>query len=742
MSDQVRNALPRGFSLNEYRILSVLGDGGFGITYLAEDDNLGRRVAIKEYLPTGLAIRQGRSQVLPKSMSSEPDFVWGLQEFLREAQTLAQFTHPNIVEVLRYFEANGTAYIVMTFQDGENLFDLIDRKDRLDQAEIEHILFPLIDGLSLVHDHGFLHRDIKPENVFIRGDGAPVLLDFGAARQALGNKTRTLTSIVSRGFAPFEQYTRSSRQGAWTDIYALAAVTYMAVAGTQPPDAPDRREHDEMVPAVEAGRGLYDQAFLEAIDRALAVKAEDRPQTLAEWREMLMAGARGPAVPKEDSEAALRELTWRPGSQDIIWADGSGETGARAPTIEPENTLAPPERQAAAGGEAPAASRPLEPQHTLRTPEPSLLAAGDGPDPAEEALGGRSRVLGLAGAPSAALRGADRRHRSMGLGVVVVAFLVMFAAGAGGAALWTMSGAGWPDLSLGEPGAGSEPPAPDRQAEPQPAAPSEADAATSDQAAAAPEERDKAEKEARQRAAEEKAALEEAKRQADAKRGADTKREAEEAARRRAEADIAAQRRASAEAEANRQAAAQHQADADFRREVEEQARRQAEAQALAKAEEAAEAERQAEAAAEVSRQGEAVTRRKADSAAPGRQISALPASRSSVAEPSGQSQLAALFAGGSVYATTQGQPVRDDHWKFNPDGSVEGNYSQAQFNPAVPNVYGSDQGRWWVADNRICVQWRSWEDGKPHCYAVSGDGREFVARGDGMLDGPFKLLK
>ena len=292
MTGDVRYALPEGFLLQDYRILSILGAGGFGVTYLAEDTTLGKRVALKEYMPVEMAIRHGKSEVLPKSGGSEDDFVWGLQEFLREARTLAQFEHPNIVPVLRFFEANGTAYIVMAFQEGESLSDILDRRATLDQDSVLGLLGPLIDGLSAVHYRGFLHRDIKPENIFIRTDGSPVLLDFGSARQALGTKTRTLTSIVSRGYAPFEQYTTTSKQGPWSDIYALAAVAYRAIAGAQPPDATDRMDRDSIVPALEAGHGRGGEDFLRAIDWALAVRSEDRPQSLAEWRRALFAAPR------------------------------------------------------------------------------------------------------------------------------------------------------------------------------------------------------------------------------------------------------------------------------------------------------------------------------------------------------------------------------------------------------------------------------------------------------------------
>lgn len=314
MDDILRNALAPGFVLQDYLIEGVLGYGGFGITYLAEDVHLNKKFAIKEFLPSELALRDGDSRVVPKSAGAEDDYLWGLEQFLQEAKTLARFEHPNIIQVLRFFEANGTAYIVMAFQEGSSLNELLERKKRLEEQELRDIVLPLIDGLKVIHREGVLHRDIKTENIFIRSDGTPILIDFGAARQALGDKGRSLTAIVSRGYAPFEQYTRRGKQGPWSDIYALAAVMYESVAGEPPPEAVDRVvEDDPMVPAVEAGKGRYSEAFLAGIDKALAPMARDRPQTLEEWQGMLQpepaepepaaAEAAAPAVAAPPPEA-------------------------------------------------------------------------------------------------------------------------------------------------------------------------------------------------------------------------------------------------------------------------------------------------------------------------------------------------------------------------------------------------------------------------------------------------------
>jgi serine/threonine protein kinase len=231
------NALPSGYRLHEYLLMRVLGAGGFGITYLGFDKNLDKPVAIKEFLPLDIAIRHGGTSVIPKSSSDQENFEWGLDRFLDESRTLAMFDHNNICKIFRFFQAHGTGYIVMEYVEGEILSATLKRKGRLNEVELRSILEPLLDGLKRVHEAGFLHRDIKPHNIVIRDSGSPVLIDFGAARQAMGQKSRSVTAVVTPGYAPIEQYSTRGNQGPWTDIYALGAVCYRAVVGTLPPDA-------------------------------------------------------------------------------------------------------------------------------------------------------------------------------------------------------------------------------------------------------------------------------------------------------------------------------------------------------------------------------------------------------------------------------------------------------------------------------------------------------------------------
>ena len=279
-------ALPHGYALHEYRVEQTLGIGGFGLTYLATDSNLNLKVAIKEYLPGDLAQRGEDQSVQPKSESSSESFKWGLSRFLDESRTLASFRHPNIVRVLRFFEANSTAYMVMEFVAGQPLGEWIRTRRPLEQSAVLAIAIPLLDGLEVIHRTGYLHRDIKPGNVFIREDGSPVLLDFGSARTASSGTERT--AIVTPGYAPIEQYHSQGRQGPWSDLYAFGGVLYWMVIGKRPVEAVARVRQDMLPPAVQvADRSRYSIDLLTAVDWALVSNEEQRPQSVAEFRSAL-----------------------------------------------------------------------------------------------------------------------------------------------------------------------------------------------------------------------------------------------------------------------------------------------------------------------------------------------------------------------------------------------------------------------------------------------------------------------
>jgi len=314
-----RNALPIGHQLDNYLIQSVLGDGGFGITYLAKDSLLDTLVAIKEYLPNELAVRQGDNYtVQPKSQSDADNFAWGLDRFVKEARTLAQFKHPNIVRVQHFFQAHNTAYIVMEYEQGQNLVNLLKQNNRITEEELMGFLPTLLEGLETVHNAGYMHRDIKPSNIYLRQkDNSPVLIDFGSARYDLGSRSRSLTMIVTPGYAPFEQYqSDGTQQGAWTDIYATGAVLYRFVSGKIPPEATERvsammrGKPDPLEAAVKVAAGQYSQQLLEAIDWALAINEQERPQNIRAWSGKLFPKLR--VEPLIGLSAKIDELPTRP----------------------------------------------------------------------------------------------------------------------------------------------------------------------------------------------------------------------------------------------------------------------------------------------------------------------------------------------------------------------------------------------------------------------------------------------
>jgi serine/threonine protein kinase len=279
--------LPTGTTLNgRYGIEKVLGHGGFGITYLAFDQLFQVKVAIKEYLPRQLATRaEGATQVSIYTGEARQHYVYGLSKFLEEAQALARFgDHPNIVSCRDFFEANGTAYMVMPFLEGLTLKEYLAKKGgRLSFEAARDILLRVMDALQEVHKVHLLHRDLSPDNVFLTTSRQVKLIDFGAARYQAGEQSRSLSVILKTGYAPEEQYRSSGRQGPWTDVYGVAATMYKAITGQTPPDALDRLAHDTLVPPSQLGAAIPPQAE-QALLKALAVRAIDRLQTVDEFK--------------------------------------------------------------------------------------------------------------------------------------------------------------------------------------------------------------------------------------------------------------------------------------------------------------------------------------------------------------------------------------------------------------------------------------------------------------------------
>ena len=335
--------LQPGHRLHEYRIDAVLGQGGFGITYLATDVNLNAKVAIKEYLPAQLAMRTSDSTVRPLNIDVMPTLLEGLDQFLVEARTLAAFRHPNIVRVARFFEANRTAYMVLDYEQGQSLSGWW-RKQRASTTEMPGIpepdllllLAPVLDGLALVHKTGVLHRDIKPDNLLLRdSDGSLVLLDFGAARPASGAELDA-PSILTPGYAPIEQYL-GDNQGPWTDLYAFGATLYWMVSGQRPREAPDRQAAPNAdVSAETAGAGRYSPEFLRAIDWALQPRPEDRPQDVPSFRRALFA-AHASSLNLQEALASSNAADGEQGGQGV-----AGRARSRLRSIFQSRVLRPP----------------------------------------------------------------------------------------------------------------------------------------------------------------------------------------------------------------------------------------------------------------------------------------------------------------------------------------------------------------------------------------------------------------
>ena len=280
-------ALQPGQTIGRYEIVSILGQGGFGITYRARDAQLDREVAIKEYLPSALAVRRDSVTVLPRTTKLAEDFTWGRQRFVEEGRTLATLQRaPAIVRVFDFLEANGTAYIVMELLSGATLEDRINTGGKLKADEVDRVLWPLLDGLEQVHVAGFLHRDIKPANILLDAAGNPTLIDFGASRAAMVGRTAAMTAIFTPGYAAAEQMT-SAKQGPWTDIYGLAATMYHAIAGKTPPNAFDRMLDDGYEPLGKLAPQGFSPGILAGVDAGLTVAARDRPQSIAGWRPIL-----------------------------------------------------------------------------------------------------------------------------------------------------------------------------------------------------------------------------------------------------------------------------------------------------------------------------------------------------------------------------------------------------------------------------------------------------------------------
>ncbi len=304
MQEEYNNSLPIGSKVEEFEILSVLGAGGFGITYKVLDTNLDTVMVIKEYMPNSFASRGNNNTTVTCIVTNQETFEWGMQRFLEEAKLLRKFDHISIVKTHRVFRANNTAYFVMEFYEGETLEEYLERKKskKFTQDEILSVMMPIIEGLKAVHQAGVLHRDIAPDNIFLRVNKVPILIDFGASRNAIGVKSQNISAIVKHGYSPPEQYTSNSVQDTTTDLYAISAVIYEMITGYKPPESTQRQTEvlndnkDPIEDIVTKYKNRFEKPFLETIAKGLSLKQKSRVSSIAKFQEQLV---------KEDKKSSV-----------------------------------------------------------------------------------------------------------------------------------------------------------------------------------------------------------------------------------------------------------------------------------------------------------------------------------------------------------------------------------------------------------------------------------------------------
>lgn len=292
MAVQSTPPLAHGYHLGDYVIDRKIGGGGFSLVYLAFDMD-GQPAAIKEYLPGGVVKRGELGTVVPVSEDKEASFRYGMKCFFEEGRALASVRHPNVVRVVNFFRANETVYMVMKYEQGKTLQRHISTlEEPMREGFIRSVFIQLLNGLREVHARKILHLDIKPSNIYIRADGTPVLIDFGAARNALTHDLQAASSMYTPGFAAPEQNNQRDRLGPWTDIYSVGATMYACIAKGPPPPAAERLEKDKMVPLSKSHANLYSRPLLELIDAMLKLNYMERPQSVFSVQKRLIAMAK------------------------------------------------------------------------------------------------------------------------------------------------------------------------------------------------------------------------------------------------------------------------------------------------------------------------------------------------------------------------------------------------------------------------------------------------------------------
>ena len=385
------SALPPGTRIGEFELRKVLGVGGFGIVYLAFDHALEREVAVKEYMPASLVGRTETMHVTLRSQGDAETFALGLRSFVNEARLLARFDHPSLLKVHRFWEANGTAYMAMPVLLGKTLKELrLHGGLQPDEAWLRRLLDPLLGAIERLHNEGVYHRDIAPDNIQIEPDGHPVLMDFGAARRVISDKSQNLTAILKPAYAPIEQYAEipSVKQGPWTDLYALGATMHYMLLGKPPTPSTARAVYDDTTPLAHQGVAGCSVEFLRCIDWMLAPRPNDRPQNVAQLREA-MAGRLTP--PHQPAPAAASMDDW----QTTVVAKGAA--AAPPDLVLDDDLLRAPAAAASAGGAARANAERAASARVERPQAPPAPAAPRAFAAPATASAPRSKLLPLIG---------------------------------------------------------------------------------------------------------------------------------------------------------------------------------------------------------------------------------------------------------------------------------------------------------------------------------------------------------
>ncbi|MBS0315375.1 MAG: protein kinase [Proteobacteria bacterium] len=607
-AQQNLNQLAVGTVLGDFRISGVVGEGGFGIVYLAYESALDRTVAIKEYLPSSIAGRTGDQSVHVRSQLNADAFASGLRNFLREAQMLARFSHPAMVEVHRVWEQNGTAYMAMRYYAGRTLREARLADGEIDEASMRRVLEPVLDALTLLHAQNVIHRDVSPDNILIRDNGAPVLLDLGAARLVVGGMTQALTTVLKPGYAPIEQYVDDGtmQQGPWTDVYGLGAVLYYLLLGAAPPQAVARMITDPMRDLASRVQASFPAHLVEATIKALAVHPEQRFQSVDALREALgwteaapletrfVGGSEGGAGRVDAT--AVRPTTGGGAPRAASVAPPPRSQPATPPPIPPPATAIEADPNATivwkTGDQSAASARPrtlppaspAKPTTAPSTPWAAASAAPSvGPSAARSAspsatAPARPTAAKPAATPSAGLarpqRGSDYESSAGGGAARWIAAFVVAAAVAGGG--YYLLGHSGKRPGADAPAVASAPTAP--PGVPAPDVPGVGVTTPEPSAAAlAAQAKLDNERRAREKAEQEQAAK--AQRDADAAAKAEAARLAKEA-KLKAEADARAEAQAKAKADSERIAKARAEADERARRQRQDEDARAAAARA------------------------------------------------------------------------------------------------------------------------------------------------------------------